>query len=124
MAVADEILDPAFRFILTFITTETREDLKKLVVNNRNVFEHLTYTCSPFDLVVDETKAAAYWTMNAKQVLEWRNIPARNKDVSLEGMTFFRFSSEGQITEARVQNDVIGLLTQLGGVKMVYADNP
>ncbi len=120
MDAADEILDPDFRFILTFLTIEDREALKALVRYNRGVFEGLTYTCAPGDVVVDGDSAAAYWTMNARHVGEWRKVPASHKDVSIEGLSFFRFSADGSIREVRVHNDVLGLMRQIGGVQMVY----
>lgn len=120
MEAADQILDPAFHFILTFLTTEDREAFKALVTYNRGVFEGLTYTCAPGDVVVDGDSAAAYWTMHSRHVAEWRKVPASHRDVSIQGMGFFRFSADGAIREVRVQNDVLGSMRQIGGVQMVY----
>lgn len=120
MDTADEILDSAFRFILTFLTVEDREAMKALVKYNRGVFEGLTYTCEPGDVVVDGDSAAAYWTMKARHVREWRKVPASHAAVSIQGMSFFRFSADGSIREVRVHNDVLGLMHQIGGVRMIY----
>jgi hypothetical protein len=35
-------------------------------------------------------------------------------------MSFFRFNEEGKINEVRVQNDVISLMNQIGGIKKLY----
>ncbi len=120
MGAADEILDPEFKFILTFLTVEDREAFKALVRYNRGVFEGLTYTCAPGDVVVDGDGAAAYWTMRSRHVAEWRKVPASHRDVSIQGIGFFRFSEAGMIREVRVQNDVLGLMRQIGGARMVY----
>lgn len=120
MDAADEILHPEFQFILTFLTIDDREAMKALVKYNHVVFEGLTYTCEPGDVVVDGDSAAAYWTMRARHVGEWRKVPASHADVSIEGMSFFRFSSDGSIRDVRVHNDVLGLMLQIGGAQMVY----
>ncbi len=120
LQTAEEILDPNFLFILAFARIEGIESFKKLVVTNRGAFQNLTYTAAPNDIVADESKGASYWTMTSKHVGTWRNVPGSNKDVSIQGITFYRFSPEGKITEARVQNDVLGLMRQIGGVKMIY----
>lgn len=52
-----------------------------------------------------------------KHVGTWRNIEPTGKDVSIQGLTFFRFDG-GKITEAKVQNDVFGLIRQLDAVVM------
>lgn len=120
LAAADEILDPDVQFILSFAHLDGREALKRLVQANRVVFQDLTYDCAPDDVVADETKAVGYWTMTSRHVGEWRKVPASHKDVSIQGMSFFRFTPEGKIREVRVQNDVLGLMRQIGGVRMVY----
>ena len=114
MAAIDELLDPDFAFILAFMRTDGIEGFKNLVHANRTAFENLTYVAAPGDVVAEDDKAAAYWTMSAKHVGTWAGIEATNVDVSIEGMTFFRIGADGKITDARVQNDVRGLRRQLG----------
>ena len=116
MQAIDELLTPDFAFVLSFMQTNGPEEFKSLVRANRTAFENLTYRTTDDDVVTEEDKAAAYWTMSAKHVGAWAGIDATNKDVSIQGMTFFRFR-DGQIAEARVQNDVLGLRRQLGAVQ-------
>ncbi len=118
MNTIDEILDPNFAFILAFTHTDTIDAFKKMVALNRNVFEGLTYI--PNDIVVNENKAASWWTMCAKHIGTWRHVPGSNKDVAIDGVTFFWFSPEGKLAKAVVENDVLGLMRQIDGVKMVY----
>jgi steroid delta-isomerase-like uncharacterized protein len=113
MKAVDEILSPDFAFILSFMRTQGRDEFKAVVERNRNAFRGLTYTM--LDVVADEEKAATYWRMNSTHVGTWRNIPPTNKDVSIEGITFYKFS-DGKISEVKVQNDVFGLMKQLGAV--------
>ena len=102
MDAVDELLAPDF------------EAFKNLVHANRTAFQNLTYRAAPGDVVAEDDKAAAYWTMSAKHVGAWAGIEATGIDVSIEGMTFFRFGADGKIIDARVQNDVRGLRSQLG----------
>ena len=114
----DELIDLDFKFVLAFAKFDTRDAFKKLVENNRNVFENLTYV--PNDIVADETKGAGWWTMSSKHVGTWRHVPASNKQVSIEGVSFFWFTPEGKLAKAVVENDVMGLMRQIGGVTMPY----
>ncbi len=118
MNTIDEIIDPNFAFVLAFTRTDTIEKFKGMVNRNRIAFEGLTYV--PNDIVADDSKAACWWTMCAKHVDTWRNVPGSNKDVSIEGVTFFWFSPEGKMVKAVVENDVMGLMRQIDGIKMVY----
>ncbi|MFA9202273.1 MAG: ester cyclase, partial [Candidatus Nanopelagicaceae bacterium] len=43
------------------------------------------------------------------------DVEPSGKQVSIEGMTFFKFSN-GIIVEAKVQNDVFGLMQQIDGI--------
>lgn len=118
--VAERIIDPDFRFLLAFSHLDGRDTFLALVEKNRDTFENLTYSVAPDDIVAEELKAVAYWTMTFRHVKPWRNIPASNKQVSVDGMTFFRFNEAGNITEARVQNDVLSLMEQINGIQKLY----
>ena len=114
MNAVDELLDPNFAFILSFMRTDGLEAFKNLVRANRTAFENLTYTSAPGDIVAEDDKAAAYWTMTSRHVGTWSGIEATGINVSIEGMSFFRFGADGKIVDVRVQNDVRGLRRQLG----------
>ena len=118
MAAIDELIDPNFAFILAFTRTDTVEAFRQMVIRNRIAFEGLTYV--PNDVVADDTKGACWWTMSSKHVGAWRNVPGSNKDVSIQGVTFFWFSPGGKFKQAIVQNDVMGLMRQIDGIKMLY----
>ncbi|TDB64027.1 ester cyclase [Arundinibacter roseus] len=121
--VVDQLLDPDFNFILSFAHIKDRESFKKLVQFNHQAFEKLTYHVDDEegDVVADETKGAGFWRMTSKHVGMWRNIPGSNKEVEITGLSYFKFSPEGLITEVRVHNDVMGLMQQIGGIELVYA---
>ncbi|MDR3575259.1 MAG: ester cyclase [Anaerolineaceae bacterium] len=118
MNTIDELIDPNFAFILAFTRTDTIEGFKRMVSINREAFQGLTYV--PNDIVADDTKAACWWTMSSKHVGTWRNVPGSNKDVSIDGVTFFWFSPQGKLAKAVVENDVMGLMRQINGIKLLY----
>ena len=118
MNTIDEIIDPNFAFILAFTRTDTIDGFKGMVTKNRVAFQNLTYI--PNDIVADDNRAACWWTMTSKHVGTWRNVPGTNKDVAIDGVTFFWFSPEGKLAKAVVENDVMGLMRQINGIKMVY----
>lgn len=120
LETADEILETDFAFILAFARTDTLDAFKQMVVRNRQAFEGLTYT--PKDIFATETKGAGWWTMTSKHVDTWRNVPGSNSDVSIDGITYAWFSPAGKLQRAVVHNDVLGLMHQIDGVKLVYED--
>ena len=122
MDVVDQILTPDVNFILSFAHLKDRESFKKMVKVNRQVFENLNYYVDDEegDVIADAEKGAGCWRMTSKHVGTWRNIPGSNKYVEIKGISFFKFSPEGLITEVRVQNDVMGLMQQIGGIKVLH----
>lgn len=122
---ADEILVPDFQFVLAFALLPDREQFKGLLKRNRTIFENLTYNVDDpvEDVVADETKGAVFWRMTtSKHMGTWRGVPASNNPVTIKGMTFFKFNEEGKIREARVQNDVMGMMKQINGIQVLYPE--
>ncbi|MCB0190896.1 MAG: ester cyclase [Anaerolineae bacterium] len=112
MDLADEVLDPEFSFVLPFVTLENREAFKQLVLHNHVAWQDLTYTL--LDSVADDDeKGAAYWRSKGTHVNTWNGIEATGNQMSIEGITFFKFSN-GKLSLALVQNDFTTLLHQLG----------
>ena len=113
-AIRDCLTDD-FTFVLSFTTVRGIPAFREMVERNRGAFRDLTYHVD--DTVVEETRAAAFWTMTSTHVGTWREVEGTNRDVSIRGMTFF-YIRDGRIYEAYVENDVLGLMTQIGGVTM------
>ncbi len=114
MTTVEEILAADFAFVLSFMRTDGLEAFKKLVHANRTAFADLTYSSAPGDIIVEGERAAAYWTMSGKHVGAWAGIEPTGRTVSIQGISFFHFTADGQIDLCRVQNDVRGLRQQLG----------
>lgn len=111
----NECLTDDFTFVLSFTTARGIPDFAVMVERNRLAFRNLTYRVD--DTVAEETKAAAFWTMTATHVGTWREVEGTNREVSIRGMTVF-YIRNGRIHEAYVENDVLGLMMQIGGVVM------
>jgi steroid delta-isomerase-like uncharacterized protein len=120
LKLAEEILSPDLQFILAFAHLDGRDAFMALVEKNRTIFENLKYAVAEGDIIAEDMKAAAFWQMSAKHIGTWRNVPASDKNVGISGMSFFRFNEEGKINEIRVQNDVMSLMNQIGGIKKLY----
>jgi len=93
-----------------------REQMKETMIEDREVFEDLTYDI--LDTTGGEDKVAILWRMRSKHIGEWQGIKATNKDVSLKGMTLFTMK-DGKIVDAAAISDALSLLTQLGAIKHV-----
>lgn len=111
----NECLTSDFTFVLSFTTVRGIPDFRAMVERNRAAFRNLNYRVD--DTVAEETKAAVFWTMTSTHVGTWREVEGTNRDVSIRGMTVF-YIRDGRIYEAYVENDVLGLMTQIGGVVM------
>jgi steroid delta-isomerase-like uncharacterized protein len=114
MDAIDEIIADDFVFTLSFAKTSNKNAFRAMVKANRIAFENLTYT--PLDIVVDANKASCRWRMTSKHVGTWRDIPGTGKNVSIDGISIFEIR-DGKFSSAFVQNDVIGLMDQIGGVE-------
>lgn len=113
----DELLAPDFVLDLSFNRVPGREAFKHLLQANHAAFEGLTYSADDDDIVAENDKAAAFWTMDiGKHRGAWQGIPPSGNGAVIHGMSLFLFS-HGQISEIRVISDVYSLMRQIGGIK-------
>ena len=87
------------------------EGLKQIVSTYQTVFPDHQFTVE--EMIAEEDKIAARWTMRGTQRGELRGIPPTGKRVTLMGMSIFRVAG-GKIVEDWVSPDTLGLLQQLG----------
>lgn len=86
---------------------------------NRNVtrfvaaFPDLRFTVE--DMVAENDKVVAFWTISGTHKGEFRGIPATNKKVSIEGITINHVAG-GKIMDSFANWDALGLMQQLGVV--------
>lgn len=65
------------------------------------------------DLIAEGDKVVARWAWHATHQGEFMGIPPTSKQVAVTGIGVYRIA-DGKIAEEWVQDDVLGLLQQLG----------
>ena len=65
------------------------------------------------DLIAEDDRVAAHITAYGKHVGTIFGIPATNKEFSMKGIVIWRLKN-GKITEHWAQNDMVGMMIQLG----------
>lgn len=108
------------QFILSFAKLDGLTMVKNLFKTERIVFEDLKYNIKLEDVVVEESKGAAFWNMTGKQVGTFNGVPASFNEVNVPGASLFSFDESGKIKEIHIQIDLLSLMTQINGVKKLY----
>jgi steroid delta-isomerase-like uncharacterized protein len=67
------------------------------------------------DLIAEEDKVVACWTISGTHKGDFMGIPATNKKVSVDGMTIHHITN-GKIMDSYSNWDALGMLQQLGVV--------
>ena len=65
------------------------------------------------DMIAEDDKVVARWTLQATHKGPLRNIPPTGKKITLTGIAIYRFS-DNKIDEGWALNDALGLMQQLG----------
>ncbi len=65
------------------------------------------------DLIAEDDKVVAHITAYGKHIGTVFGIPATNKEFSMKGIVIWRLK-KGMITEHWAQNDMVGMMIQLG----------
>ncbi|MGW2746816.1 ester cyclase [Streptomyces sp. NPDC001450] len=68
------------------------------------------------DVLAQGDRACARWTWNATHSGDFLGIPSTGRQVTMTGMTLFRFTDSGKIAETWWQHDQLGLMQQLGAL--------
>lgn len=68
------------------------------------------------DLIAQDDRVCARWTWNATHKGEFLGIMPTGRQVTMTGMTLFRFGDDAKIAETWWQHDQLGLLQQLGAL--------
>jgi len=68
------------------------------------------------DVIAQGDRVCALWTWNATHKGEFLGITSTGRDVTMSGMTLFRFGGDGKIAEMWWQHDQLGLMEQLGAL--------
>jgi steroid delta-isomerase-like uncharacterized protein len=92
----------------------SREDYKRWLAESHSLFPDFHITVE--DQVAEADKVAGRWTFRGTNTGAFETpapLPATGKQVSVSGMSIFRFAA-GKIVEEWFQEDTMGLMQQLG----------
>ncbi len=121
MAVVDEIVAPDFVNHTALDPNEAPgpEPTKAFVTAMRTAFPDLQVKVD--DMVAEGDMTVSRWTATGTHRGDFMGIPATNKVGTTSGMTMSRHKG-GKIVEAWAQQDMMGLMQQLGVVPMPGED--
>ncbi|MER6024910.1 ester cyclase [Streptomyces sp. NPDC001851] len=68
------------------------------------------------DVLAQGDRACARWTWNGTHKGDFLGIGPTGREVTMTGMTLFRFADHGKIAELWWQHDQLGLMQQLGAL--------
>lgn len=109
--VAEDLIDHT-----PFGETRGRDALRETTDQLRTAFPDFAVT--PHDTVADGDTVAVRMTQRGTHEGEFMGFEPTGRTFDVEAMAFVRLE-DGQITERRVQPDVLGLLQQLGVVELL-----
>jgi len=74
------------------------------------------FTFTVEDVIAQGDRVCARWTWNGTHRGDFLGISPTGREVTMTGMTLFRFDDNGKIAEAWWQHDQLGLMQQLGAL--------
>jgi steroid delta-isomerase-like uncharacterized protein len=90
-----------------------RAGLKAFVVYLRTAFPDIHFTVE--DLIAEDDKVVTRWSVTGTQKGEFAGVPATGKSVHVSAINIHRLS-DGQIHEAWLNFDALGMMQQLGAI--------
>ena len=89
------------------------EGAMEFVPRLRKAFPNFQF--SILDQIAEEDKVATRWTIRGRHEGEFQGIPPSGKQIEMTGITIFRIAN-GKLIEGWTNEDVLGMLQQLGAV--------
>ena len=107
MAAADEIFAPDVQFHYPLDDLSGVTAVKSYVSAVRTAFPDIQFTIA--DLITEQDRIAARWSLVGSQTGEFRGNPPTNKTVGVSGITIFNFE-DGKIEEMWIAFDPARLI--------------
>jgi len=119
LSFVDKYMLPEFEFTNpTHVEPYRGQEFKNLVTMLRGAFPDLKFTIEHLlaegDTVVGHWTACGTHTGTALKTLKG-DIPAQGSPFTIDGMSWLRFK-DGKFIEARINEDTLGLLMQIGAI--------
>ncbi len=89
------------------------EGAMEFVPRLRNAFPDFQF--SILDQIAEGDKVATRWTIRGTHKGEFQGMPPSGKQIEMTGITIFRIAN-GKLIEGWTNEDVLGMLQQLGAV--------
>lgn len=75
------------------------------------------------DMIAEKDQVAVSWTISGTHKREFRGIAPTHKKISVDGVTIHQIT-KGRILDSEVRLDHLGLLQQLGAVRLATQPKP
>ncbi|HVK03475.1 MAG TPA: ester cyclase [Armatimonadaceae bacterium] len=120
LSFVDKYMAPEFEFSNpTHVDPYKGQEFKNLVTMLRGAFPDVKFTVEHLlaqgDTVVGHWTARGTHTGKPLETLKG-DIPAKGNPFVIDGMSWLRFNDEGKFVEARINEDTLGLLLQIGAI--------
>lgn len=119
-AVLDEMFDPGY--VLNFPTSEaplTLDQTRRFYRALYGAFPDLRHTIH--EQISARDKVVTRWTAHGTHRGTWLGVAATGRPVTLGGINIYTVTN-GKLAESHVQWDLLGLLQQLGAVRVAPMD--
>ncbi|BCM94221.1 hypothetical protein IAD21_06124 [Abditibacteriota bacterium] len=128
LSFVDKYFAPEFEFSNpTHVDPYKGQEFKNLVTMLRGAFPDVKFTIEHLlgsgNTVVGHWTARGTHTGTPLKTLKG-DIPAQGNSFVIDGMSWIRFNDEGKFVEARINEDTLGLLMQIGAIPAPPAPAP
>jgi steroid delta-isomerase-like uncharacterized protein len=96
------------------------EGIKQLITTFRTAFPDLQLTVE--HIIIEEDEAAVRWNIAGTHTGKLLNVPPTGRKMAVNGMSQLQFS-HGQIVEEWTDWDALGMLQQLGLVRLPFTSS-
>lgn len=112
----DRLVAEDFRHHAPIPTPQGREGYRAFLTDFYEALPDATSETE--DTVVDADRIAVRYTARATHEGEFAGVPATGNQVEIPGISIYRMSEEGRVTDEWAEPDLFGLMQQLGVIDM------